>query len=193
MEKCRKQSDFALKKCKCYHIICRHQYTHVTNSILFVVCPFKIGFHPSENHLYFISVFIYTFIKVKLTKGRKRDSFAKTKPNQTYRHSLLAAKIWVTWVWRLTKIQLKAKRTPPPLSSHKNQPQNPWIHLWFCSPIRRNNHRYALSLRTGGFGAKESHFPLFPSVWRQTKVKSVKSSIFDEKTSKFSSSLSFRL
>lgn len=77
---------------KCYHIICRHQYTHVTNSILFVVCPFKIGFHPSENHLYFISVFIYTFIKVKLTKGRKRDGFAKTKPNQTYRLSLLAAK-----------------------------------------------------------------------------------------------------
>ena len=45
-----------------------------------------------RNQLYFISVFIYTFIKVKLTKGRKRDSFAQTKPNQTYRLSLLAAK-----------------------------------------------------------------------------------------------------
>mgnify|MGYP000778279083 CR=1 FL=1 len=45
-----------------------------------------------RNRLYFISVFIYTFIKVKLTKGRKRDSFAQTKPNQTYRLSLLAAK-----------------------------------------------------------------------------------------------------
>ena len=72
---------------KCYHIICRHQYTHVTNSILFVVCPFKIGFHPSENHLYFISVFIYTFIKVKLTKGRKRDGFAKARLNHIYRLS----------------------------------------------------------------------------------------------------------
>lgn len=72
LEKCRKQSDFALEKCKCYHIICRHQYTHATNSILFVICPFKIGFHPSENHLYFIPVFIYTYIKVKLTEGEKR-------------------------------------------------------------------------------------------------------------------------
>ena len=47
---------------------------------------------PWNQHLYFIPVFIYTFIKVKLTKGRKRDSFAQTKPNQTYRLSLLAAK-----------------------------------------------------------------------------------------------------
>ena len=46
----------------------------------------------SKSYLYFIPVFIYTFIKVKLTKGRKRDSFAQTKPNQTYRLSLLAAK-----------------------------------------------------------------------------------------------------
>ena len=79
LAKCRKQSDFALEKCKCYHIICRHQYTYVTNSILFVVCPFKIGFHPNENQLYFISVFIYTCIKVKLTEGEK--DMAAPKPN----------------------------------------------------------------------------------------------------------------
>lgn len=53
---------------------------------------FKAYFLTQKNRFYFIPVFIYTFIKVKLTKGRKRDSFAQTKPNQTYRLSLLAAK-----------------------------------------------------------------------------------------------------
>ena len=46
-----------------------------------------------RNQLYFISVFIYTCIKVKLTKGRKRDSFAKTKPNYIYRSFSFDCKI----------------------------------------------------------------------------------------------------
>ena len=84
-----------------------------------------------------------------------------------------------------TEILLTKQTWFEPLSRHKSQPENLWIHLWFCNSNRRNNHRYALSLRTGGFGAKESHFSLFPFVWRQTKVKNVKSSIFRKKTSKF--------
>ena len=45
-------------------------------------------------------------------------------------------------------------------------------------------------MRSGGFEAKESDFPHFPSVLRLATKKSVKSSIFDEKTSNFLSSLS---
>nr|DAV63134.1 MAG TPA: hypothetical protein [Caudoviricetes sp.] len=47
-------------------------------------------------------------------------------------------------------------------------------------------------MRSGGFEAKESDFPHFPSVLRLATKKSVKSSIFDEKTSNFLSSLSFK-
>jgi len=102
---------------------------------------------------------------------------ASLKPNHICRLSLLAEKD--------TEILLTKQIWFEPLSSYKRQPENLWIHLWFYSHNRRNNHRYALSLRTGGFGAKESYSSLFPSVWRQTKVKSVKSSIFGKKQVNF--------
>jgi len=91
---------------------------------LFVVCPFKIGFHPSENHLYFIAVFIYTFIKVKLTKGRKRDSFAKTKPNQTYRNSLLAAKNMSNLSVKIDQNTTQSKTNSPLIKPQKPTPKS---------------------------------------------------------------------
>ena len=137
-----------------------------------------------RKQLYFISVFIYTFIKVKLTEGEKKNGFAKAEPNYICRLSFFGCKRHRNPAHKTNMIRALVKP--------KRQPENLWIHLWFYSHNWRNNHRYALSLRTGGFGAKESHFPLFPFAWRQTKVKSVKSSIFSEKTSKFLRPLSFK-
>lgn len=46
--------------------------------------------------------------------------------------------------------------------------------------------------RRGLSGSKKAFLPLSPSVWRKAMKKNVKSSIFDEKTSKFSRLLSFK-
>ena len=139
--------------------------------------------HSINHHLYFISVFIYTCIKVKLTEGEKE--MASPKPRQTISADFLF------WLQNNPEYQLTNLKDSP-LPSHKSQLANPWICLPFCSPNQRNYPRYAVSLRSGGFGAKESDFPHFPSVLRQATKKSVKSAIFDEKTSNFLSSLSFK-
>ena len=89
LEKRERQGDFVLEN---VNAIILHPYNK-QYIIRYINTNLKIRLAiPNEKQLYFISVFIYTSIKVKLTKGRKRDSFAKTKPNQTYRLSLLAAK-----------------------------------------------------------------------------------------------------
>ena len=107
----------------------------------------NINYH---NQLYFISVFMYTCIKIKLKKGKKRDGCAKVE------------------------------RYLPTFSfGCNNKLKHPWICLPFCCQNRRNYHRYTLSSRTGSFRAKEGRaIFLFSPVWRQTKVKCVKSSIF---------------
>lgn len=110
---------------------------------------------------------------------------ASPKPSRT---------ISADFLFWLQKKQMSVSKTKQdsPLPSHKSQPANPWTYLPFCSPNRRNYPRYALSLRSGGFGAKESDFPHFLFVLRQATKKSVKSSIFDEKISEFLSNLSFK-
>ena len=92
-----------------------------------------------RNRLYFISVFIYTSIKVNLTKGGKE--MASPEPIRTIpAPSLLAAKGFEILTQKQSKI----------FSSSSHQ--------------KRNNHQYALSLRNGDLRAKESHFSLFPFV-----------------------------
>lgn len=85
--------------------------------------------------------------------------------NQTYRLSLLAAKESEILTQKRSKIL--------PLSSHKNQPQNPWIHLWFYSPNRRNYPRYILSLRSGCSGRKRAIFLFSPPFEDKLRLKTL--------------------
>ena len=69
----------------------------------------------------------------------------------------------------------------------------PWIHPRFYSPFWRNKPRHALSLQTGSVGAPKGCFYLFPLCSEGVDEKNVKSSIFRKKTSKFLSSLPFKM
>ena len=89
--------DLSLK-INCYYIVRKYHIHPSTNKILFVALNTQLSFTashwklvwlPKENQLYFIPVFVYTHIKVKLKKGRKE--MASPKPNYTCRLSLLAA------------------------------------------------------------------------------------------------------
>jgi len=60
-----------------------------------IICCNPLQYHiknlfclPKEKRLYFITVFVYTHIKVKLKKGRKE--MATPKSNYTYQLFLLA-------------------------------------------------------------------------------------------------------
>lgn len=88
-----------LPKTNCYYIIRKRHMHQSTNKILFVIlqrCNSSLQHHiensfclPKEKQLYFIPVFVYTYIKVKLKKGKKE--MASTKPNYTCQLFLLAA------------------------------------------------------------------------------------------------------
>lgn len=123
-----------------------------------------------RNQLYFISVFIYTCIKVKLTEGEKE--MAAPWLSRTISVDILF------WLQKNRNPTSKDKARLTLIKPPKNPLKNPWIYLLFCSLNRRNYPRYVLSLRSGGFRAKESDFPHFPSVLRLATKKSVKSSIF---------------
>ena len=142
-----------------------------------------------RNQLYFISVFIYTCIKVKLTKGRKRDSFAQTKPNQTYRLSLLAAKfICAPGVIKAEQNNTLAKDKTPRLEPENIREST----LNFTARFGEINPNMLYLCRRGSSGPERAVFASFPSVRREPMKKIVKSSIFCEKTSKFLMLLSFK-
>ncbi len=67
------------------------------------------------KQLHFIPVFVYTYIKVKLKKGKKE--MTAPKQNHTCRLLLLAAKT-------IRNLNSKAKQDSPLIKPQK-QPQNP--------------------------------------------------------------------
>lgn len=78
LEKRERQGDFVLEN---VNAIILHPYNK-QYIIRYINTNLKIRLAiPNEKQLYFISVFIYTFIKVKLTEGEKKNGFAKAEPN----------------------------------------------------------------------------------------------------------------
>lgn len=78
LEKCERQGDFTLEN---VNAIILHPYNK-QYIIRYINTNLKIRLAiPNEKQLYFISVFIYTFIKVKLTEGEKE--MAAPKPSRT--------------------------------------------------------------------------------------------------------------
>ena len=125
------------------------------------------------NHqLYFIPVFIYTCIKVK------SDIF-----------SFGCKIIYAPGAIKAEQNTSSTRRNIPTIGTRKYL----WIHPRFYSPFWRNKPRHALSLQTRAVGAQKDCFCLFPSVRRESMKKNVKSSIFRKKTSKFLSSLPFKM
>ena len=111
---------------------------------------------PWNHQLYFIPVFIYTFIKVKSNWGKNRDGYAIAKWFRPF--SLLAAKTY-------KRPEAKVGPHRPLRSSTKYLTRNPkysWIQPQFYSPFWRNKPRHALSLQTGSVGAPKGCFCLFP-------------------------------
>lgn len=129
---------------------------------------------PWYQQLYFIPVFIYTFIKVKSKWGKKRDGCAM---ENGYRHFfLLAAKLLRAQGQRLSKTLHQ------PTQDDSQQPRKyPQTLTRFYSPFWRNKPRHALSLQTESVWAPKGCFYLFPSVRRESMKKNVKSSIFRKK------------
>ena len=123
--------------------------------------PTKYGFlliGRSEGllQLYFIPVFIYTFIKVKSKWGKKRDGCAMAKWFRPF--SLLAAKcMCAPGAIKAEQNTSSTRRNISTIGTRKY----PWIHTRFYSPFGRNKPRHALSLQTGSVGARKGCFCLF--------------------------------
>ena len=88
----------------------------------------------------------------------------------------------------------KAKQNHQPTQDDGRQPRN--IRepiLDFTARFGEINPDMPYLYRRGLSGSEKAVFAFFPSVWRESIKKNVKSSIFRKKTSKFLSSLPFKM
>ena len=115
-----------------------------------------------RNRLYFISVFIYTCIKVKLTKGRKRNGFAMTESNHTYRHSFWAAKNRNN----LNRRQSKTQFRPRHKMMSKANPKIRESAFYFAARIGEIIPDMPYLYEVEVSGRKGAISPIFPSVLR---------------------------
>ena len=110
-----------------------------------------------------------------------------TESNQTYRHSLLAAKNRNNLNQKQSKTQFRPR--------HKMMTKaNPKIHesaFHFAARIGEIIPDMPYLCEPEVSEQKRAIFLFFPSFEDKLRLKNVKSSIFDEKTSEFLSSLSF--
>ena len=103
LEKRERQGDFVLEN---VNAIILHPYNK-QYIIRYINTNLKIRLAiPNEKQLYFISVFIYTSIKVKLTKGRKE--IASPKPNRTRPIDFLF------WLQNMSNLSMKIEQNTTP-------------------------------------------------------------------------------
>ena len=96
------------------------------------------------------------------------------------------------WLQKNPKSQSKNKARLTPHQATKANLQIRESAFHFVAPIGEIIPDMPYLCEAEVWEAKESDFPHFPSVLRLATKKSVKSSIFRQKTSKFLSSLSFK-
>ena len=139
-------------------------------------------------HFYFIPVFIYTFIKVKSKWGKKRDGCDTS--NGLSHFSLLAAKFTCApGVIKAEQNDTLTKDKTPRLEPENIREST----LHFTAHFGEINPDLLYLCRRGQSGLQRAVFAFFPSVRRESMKKNVKSSIFRKKTSKFLSSLPFKI
>ena len=132
--------------------------------------------YSNEKQLYFIPVFIYTFIKVKSKWGKKRDGCATS--NGLSHFSLLAAKfICAPGVIKAEQNDTLTKDKTPRL-----EPENIRESILdFTDHFGEINPDILYLCRRGLSELKKAVFAFFPSVRRESMKKNVKSSIFRKK------------
>ena len=138
-------------------------------------------------YLYFISVFIYTFIKVKSKLGKKKRWL---RHENGFSHFSFGCKSY----------KQSGCEGPFPAATpikHKipySEPENIRESILdFTALFGEINPDMLYLCRWGLSGFQRAVFAFFPSVRRESMKKNVKSSIFRKKTSKFLSSLPFKM
>ena len=135
---------------------------------------------PWNHQLYFIPVFICTFIKVKSNWGKNRDGYAIAKWFRPF--SLLAAK-----TYKRPEAKGRSPLATPikhkiPYSESKNIRES---NLDFTAHLGEINPDMPYLCRRGSSGPERAVFAFFPSVRRESMKKNVKSSIFRKKQVNF--------
>lgn len=128
---------------------------------------------------------MYTCIRINLKKGRTK--MAAPKPNRTKSADFLF------WLQKTQKSCSQNRHNSSPCQDTKVNRKIRESILDFTALWGEINPDMPYLCRRGLSGAKKAFLPLSPSVWRKAMKKNVKSSIFDEKTSKFSRLLSFKI
>ena len=141
---------------------------------------------PWNHQLYFIPVFIYTFIKVKSKWGKKKRWL---RHENGFSHFSFGSKSYKQSGYEGPS----PTTTPIKLQIHHLKSENIRESILdFTAHFGEINPDMLYLCRQGLSGPQKAVFTCFPSVRRESMKKNVKSSIFRKKTSKFLSSLPFK-